>query len=58
MVGEGRDGEDVHPAWRVWRKGEPRSSLLGPGEKENELTRAYDAIVAHKAKEKSSRAQA
>jgi predicted RNase H-like HicB family nuclease len=47
-IGEGRDREDVHPAWRVWRKGQPRSYLLRPGETENDLTRAYDAIVAHK----------
>jgi hypothetical protein len=49
MVGEGTDREDVHPAWRAWRKGLPKSVLLRPGETENELTQAYDAIVKAKA---------
>ncbi len=44
-VGKGTDREDVHPAWRAWRKGLPKSVLLRPGETENELTQAYDAIV-------------
>jgi len=47
MVGKGTDREDVHPAWRARRAGQPKSVLLRPGETENELTSAYDAIAEH-----------
>jgi hypothetical protein len=46
MTGIGTDREDVHPAWKTWRNRQPKSSLLSPGESENDLTRAYDAIAA------------